>query len=80
MKNMGYIGGFCGHIYWTIRNRVPKLFEHSNVKPNLKLPAKCKNIYVLFKSNWMYNILFSCKVFCSKFFGFQMHPSSGAQL
>jgi hypothetical protein len=36
--------------------------------------------YVLFKSNWMYNILFSCKVFSSTCFGCYLHPSSGAQL
>jgi hypothetical protein len=36
--------------------------------------------YVLFKSNWMYNILFPCKVFSSTCFGCYFHPSSAAQL
>jgi hypothetical protein len=35
---------------------------------------------VLFKSNWMYNILFSCKVFSSTYFRSYLHPSSEAQL
>jgi hypothetical protein len=36
--------------------------------------------YVLFKSNWMSNILFSRKLVSSTCFGCHMHPSSGAQL
>jgi hypothetical protein len=37
--------------------------------------------YVLFKSNWMYNLLFSLwKFISSTCFGCHMHPSSGAQL